>query len=89
MYINSLFAPCAKNKMEKMKIAIMSKKATSFLLALLMVCSLTVPALAEEPAQDDYSTTVSYTGKSTEHYTLTVPQSLEPGNEGHVKPEDT
>ena len=43
------------------------KKAISLILALLLVCSMGTAAFA------DYATEVSYTGKGTEQYTVTIP----------------
>ena len=48
-----------------------------------MVCSLSVSAFAA------HSTTVTYTGTSTESYTLTVPATLTPGASGEVKANGT
>ena len=59
------------------------KKFASLFLALVMVCSLSVSAFAA------HSTTVTYTGTSTESYTLTVPASLTPGASGEVKANGT
>ena len=59
------------------------KKIASLFLALVMVCSLSVSAFAA------HSTTVTYTGTSTESYTLTVPASLTPGASGEVKANGT
>ena len=59
------------------------KKFASLFLALVMVCSLSVSAFAA------YSTTVTYTGTSSESYTLTVPASLTPGASGEVKASGT
>ena len=59
------------------------KKFASLLLALTMLCSLSVSAFAA------HTTTVTYTGTSSESYTLTVPASLTPGASGEVKASGT
>ena len=59
------------------------KKITSLLLALTMLCSLSISALAA------HTTTVTYTGTSGESYTLTVPATLTPGASGEVKANGT
>lgn len=69
----------------------MSKKFLSLLLALLMVCSLGAPALAEEAAVTPSAgnswqngTAVSYKGTAEELYYLEVPAQMAPGGSDTV-----
>lgn len=68
------------------------KKLMSVVLALMLVCSLCVPAFAagfEPVAPSENTTAVSYTGTGTESYTVSVPASLVPGGSGNVKVQGT
>ena len=60
------------------------KKVISLILALAMVMSLGISALAAENPSSAFSS-VSYTGEGIESYSVTVPASMEPGDASTVK----
>ena len=57
------------------------KRLLSTALAMVMALSLSVPAFAANPS---HQTEVTYEGKGTENYLLTVPATLKPGTGGDV-----
>ena len=63
------------------------KQLTSILLAGIMILGLCVPAFADEGGSStgSQSTKVEYISDNDEHYLLTVPASLVPGEEGIVE----
>lgn len=61
------------------------KKLCSLLMAVVMLCSLVIPAYAAENTVDySVGTQVEYSGNGTEQYTITVPAELAPGASGDV-----